>query len=76
VVHEIEELHKLGQAEGHGIAAIYAALGEKDKAFEWLDKDIANRSSSVPQFRWFLVSDQLRDDPRWKDFLRRMDLPE
>ena len=57
------------------IAIVYAGLGEKDKAFEWLEKgyeendDVSNFLAVEPCF------DLLRDDPRYADLLRRMNLP-
>jgi tetratricopeptide (TPR) repeat protein len=54
------------------IAAVYAFRGEADKAFEWLDR--AGRyadpglSDVVPE-RFF---DNIRSDPRWLPFLRRI----
>jgi len=57
-------------------AIAHLALGEKDEVFAWLEKDIAERST------WNLVYgvtpelDELRDDPRFKDMLKRLNLPE
>jgi hypothetical protein len=49
---------------------IYAGLGEKDKAFEWLEKGFEDRTLRAikvePTF------DPLRSDPRFADMLRRM----
>jgi len=57
------------------VAQAYAALGEKDKAFEWLEKAFADRTIGVgnniktdPSF------DPLRSDPRFTSILRRMNL--
>jgi len=54
-------------------AIIYAYLGEKDEAFEWLEKAFEERAD----IRGLKVSpdfDPLRDDPRFHDLLRRMNL--
>ncbi len=58
------------------LAVIYAELGDKDQAFTWLEKGYADRS-------WYLTSikvdpkfDSLRSDPRYKDLLRRIGLPQ
>jgi hypothetical protein len=57
------------------LAVIYAALGEKDKAFELLEKAYQERSIgtglSIKEFPGF---DPLRSDPRFADLLRRMNL--
>jgi serine/threonine protein kinase/tetratricopeptide (TPR) repeat protein len=55
------------------IALIYAALGDKDQAFAWLDKAIERRDLVI-----FLKTDppwdSLRSDPRFPALLRRINL--
>jgi serine/threonine protein kinase/tetratricopeptide (TPR) repeat protein len=51
---------------------IYAALGEKDQAFEWLEKGYEDRS--ILNIKADPAFDPLRSDPRWADLLRRMNL--
>ena len=58
------------------IATIYAGLGDKNKAFEFLEKAYQERSSDLPYFiRSDLRVDNLRSDPRFLDLLNRMDFP-
>jgi len=58
-----------------GAALIYAALGEKEKAFEWLEKSYQDHSLGVgPSIKSFPGFDPLRSDPRFADLLRRMNL--
>lgn len=76
VAKELEDKYARKVAAGHEVAAVYAGLGEKDKAFEWLEKDFQNRDSRLNTFRWELQFEPLRDDPRFKDLLKRMGLPE
>jgi len=55
-------------------ATCYAELGQMDQVFEWLEKAYEERS---PALIWLNVSprwDPLRDDPRFQDLLRRMNL--
>jgi hypothetical protein len=54
------------------MARIYAGLGEKDKAFEWLGKACEDRS--ITGIKGDPVYDPLRSDPRFADLLRRMNL--
>ena len=63
-----------------GLSLIYAELGEKDEAFRWLNIMCDRRDAwapwlSVPGGQWKSL-DPLRDDPRFKAFLRRVNLPE
>jgi TolB-like protein/tetratricopeptide (TPR) repeat protein len=76
VIKELEEKYARKEAIGQDIAAIYAELGEKDKAFEWLEKDLQVQNDRLPNIRWELQFESLRDDPRFKDLLKRMNLPE
>jgi hypothetical protein len=59
------------------IATIYAGLGDKNRAFEFLEKAYQERSPDVPYFiKADLRIDSLRTDPRFQDLLRRMGLPQ
>jgi serine/threonine protein kinase len=64
---------KKNPGDGYSFAPVYARLGDKDKAFEWLDKAYTAHSQDLtfsllvePAF------DSLRSDPRFQDLLRRM----
>jgi tetratricopeptide (TPR) repeat protein len=76
IIRRLEEKYARKEAIGQYIAPAYAALGEKEKAFEWLEKDFQNRDGKLPEIRWQLQFDSLRDDPRFKDLLKRMKLSE
>jgi tetratricopeptide (TPR) repeat protein len=55
------------------MAGIYAGLGEKDRAFEWLDR--AYEDGDFMQLKLDPFLDSLRSDPRFHELLRRMNLP-
>ena len=65
------------------LAEAYATLGDKDHAFYWLEqayshRDIAAVSYDFPLHRLnmeFLL-DPIRSDPRFKDLVRRVGLPQ
>ena len=76
IARELEAKFKTGEAEGRDVAVVYAGLGENDKVFEWLEKDFQNRSSSIVELRSEVPFMPLRNDPRFKNLLRRMGLPE
>lgn len=76
VAKELEDKFARKAAAGHEVAGVYSGLGEKEKAFEWLEEDFQNRDSRLNTFRWELQFEPLRDDPRFKDLLKRMGLPE
>ncbi len=55
-------------------ALIHTLLGERDQAFEWLDKACHERSPSLPYLRQTPDFDGLHGDPRFGNLLRRIGL--
>jgi eukaryotic-like serine/threonine-protein kinase len=72
VLDQLNEISKQEYVPAVYRAPIYAALGEKDKAFEWLEKAYEERS--IGDIQAVPVYDPLRSDPRFADLLRRMNL--
>ena len=56
------------------IAMIYMALGEKDKAFEWLEKAFEERAWQLGFLKVEPIFDPLRDDLRFNELMRRVNL--
>jgi serine/threonine-protein kinase len=56
------------------LAAISAALGEKDRAFEYLAMSYAERDAEQIYLKFDPQLDPLRDDPRFDDWLEKMNL--
>ena len=56
------------------IAAVYAGLENKNQAFDWLNKGIDERSSSMVYLKVDPFFDTLHADPRFADLLRRIGL--
>jgi len=57
------------------IAIPYAGLGDKDKAFEWLEKGVQEHDFWIAQMQVEPRFDTLRKDPRFEDLLRRINFP-
>ena len=80
ILKELEEKYDRREAAGQSMAVVYAALGDKERAFAWLEKDYQARSSLLATIAYAFWGDKLRDrlssDPRWNDLLRRMGLPQ
>jgi serine/threonine-protein kinase len=58
------------------VATVYAGLGDKDQAFQWLEKAYDKRDAELT---WLKVNRKwapIRDDPRFEDLLRRVNLLE
>jgi len=58
------------------IARVYAFRGEKDRAFEWLDRAFELRDEDLYVIKGDPLFKNLEGDPRYKAFLRKMNLPE
>ena len=76
VIEELKGKYEKQQANGYDIARTYVGLGENDLAFEWLEKDFRSHNPTMPSFLSSPPLDALRDDPRMKDLVRRIGLPE
>jgi len=70
---ELKARSKLSYSYSPEIAEIYAALGDRNQAMNWIEKGYEERfNPSVllpPGF------DPLRSDPRFEDLMRRIGLP-
>jgi tetratricopeptide (TPR) repeat protein len=74
----LAELQKMGRRDyvsPYNIALIYAALGDKDRAFEWLEKAYSDRFWMMSFLKVDPRWDRLRSDARFQDLLRRMAFP-
>jgi serine/threonine-protein kinase len=58
------------------VARLYAHAEDNDQAFEWLEKAYEAREGPLARLRVVWDWDNLRGDPRFKDLLRRMNLPQ
>jgi len=70
----IETLENWEGLSSSGKANRYALLGEKDLAIEWLTKAVDERANTATWAKIEVAFDPLRDDPRFQDLLRRMNL--
>ena len=70
----LRELAKTRYVRPYYIASIYAALGDKDKAFAELEESFGERDCYLGRLTVDPFMDPLRDDPRFKSLLKRMNL--
>ena len=75
VLSELMGLSKTSFVSPYDIALIYVALGDRDKAFEWLDKAYESRSEMLVWSKIDPLLDPIRTDPRFVDLLQRVGLP-
>jgi serine/threonine-protein kinase len=71
----LDSLARKRYVTAYGVALVYTALGDKDKAFAYLDKGVRERTHWLVwlrrDFRWA----PLRDDPRFEEVAHRVGLP-
>ncbi len=76
VLEELKELSKTRYVSTFNSACIYAGLNDKDRAFEALEGAYQDRSFFMALLNSETVFDNLQSDPRFKDLLKRMNLPQ
>jgi TolB-like protein/Flp pilus assembly protein TadD len=75
ILRDLKQKSKSVYVSPYVIATIYAGLGEKDKAFEFLEKAFQERSLEISwHIKADLRIDNLRSDPRFQNLLRRIGL--
>jgi tetratricopeptide (TPR) repeat protein len=57
------------------IAEVYAWRGDSDRAFSWLNRAADQRDTGIAWMKADQLLRTIRSDPRWKPFLRRVNLP-
>jgi len=60
----------------YSIAVIDAALGEKDEAFQWLDRALQQGDGQITDLALDPEVDPLRSDPRFRPLLQRLHIPQ
>jgi tetratricopeptide (TPR) repeat protein len=77
ILRDLEQKAKSGDASPYILATIWAGLGDKDRAFELLEKASRERSLDLS---WFLNADfridSLRSDPRFQALRQRVGFPQ
>jgi hypothetical protein len=58
-----------------GLAEIYAALEDKDKSIHYLEEAYKLHQDFIPWIRYDYNLKILYDDPRFKDIVKRLNLP-
>jgi len=56
------------------LAGLYIRAGENERALEWLERAFENNDPNMP-YLLLPTFDSVRDDPRFQDLMRRMNIP-
>jgi len=74
IIEELKDLYSNKKATGQSIAKVYNGLGDKEKVFEWLDKDVKAGSGDLPNISWHPAFKSLHGDARFNAILLHMGL--
>jgi tetratricopeptide (TPR) repeat protein len=70
-----ELISKFQAVAPYQIAEIYAFRGDKDKAFEWLQRAYTERDDGIRDIKGDPLLKNLANDPRYSSLLKQMRLP-
>jgi adenylate cyclase len=76
VIRRFKDIAKTQIVISYWIANIYASLGDKDKAFAELKNSFAEHDFYLHRLKVDPFWDPLRDDPRFTEMLKRLNLAE
>jgi hypothetical protein len=71
---ELLELNERRYVTPAALANVYIGLGDRERAFVWLEKAYQERSNYIAYIKTFPIVDPLRSDPRFADLMRRIGL--
>jgi serine/threonine-protein kinase len=74
VIRDLENRASTRYVPLYGVAAIYAALGERNTALDLLDRSFENRDALLVFLKVDLKWDDMRSEPRFIELMRKMNL--
>ena len=75
IVEAYKRLSSREYVDGYMVALVYSGLGEKEQAFQWLERAFQEHSGGITFLKVDPFWEPLRSDPRYADLLRRIGLP-
>lgn len=72
ILSRLERESKRRYVDASSIGVIYAALGQKDEAFAWIDKAVEAHSGRMPMLELWPDLEPLRSDPRYAKLAARI----
>lgn len=70
----LEAMEGEQRASPYDIAAVYEALGDRDRAFAWLERAYSQRIARMAYLEVEPLFESIREDPRFADLSRRVGL--
>jgi TolB-like protein/tetratricopeptide (TPR) repeat protein len=76
LLNELRQESARDYVQPYTLALLYIGLGDKQEALNWLEKQMLARAETASQYAVAPELDELRSEPRFKEMLKRMNLPE
>ena len=76
ILHRLDSLSRTEYVTAYAVALVYAALGQSDSAFAWLDRAVAERTHWVLWLNRDRRWDPIRADPRFRRLTTQVGLPD
>jgi TolB-like protein/Flp pilus assembly protein TadD len=76
VIRKLNDLAKSDYVSRYNLAIIYASLGDKDRTFAELEKAFDDHDRLCIEIKFDFFMDPVRSDPRFREILKRLNLPE
>jgi tetratricopeptide (TPR) repeat protein len=74
ILDQLKRLSKQRFVYAYGVALVYVGLGDKDQAFQWLEKSLQDHEARINRLKVDPLFDSVRSDPRYADLIRRIGL--
>ena len=71
ILGQMNESAKQRYVPAYGFAVLYAGLGDKDQAFQWLERSLQDRAWDITFLKVDPIMDNLHSDPRFADLVKR-----
>ena len=69
----LRDLEALDAPQAWSLVPAYIALGECDKAFEWLRRSVEERTVAISFIRIDPIYRELHQDPRWAELMAHLE---
>jgi len=73
-LNQMKEISRDRYVSAYSFAQVYAALGDKDQSFQWLEKSYQDHAPDVSLIKVDPLFDNVHPDQRFADLLRRIGL--
>ena len=74
ILRELEARAKTGYVSPYHFAYVYTGLGESDRAMDWLERAVAERTGPAYSIKGSFLFAPLHAHPRFRALLRQMNL--